>query len=110
MELYLISGALFSSDSSLWRTDTRLAPTKSFSADTETQQMWPERRPLTCDMLEKQRVLTQVQPRDQAQSHQRLVLHDHVLAGCHGHQVLDASSSDDRPDDFLDKGERSSPG
>lgn len=33
MELYLISGALFSSDSSLWRTDTRLEPTKSFSAD-----------------------------------------------------------------------------
>lgn len=32
MELYLISGALFSSDSSLWSTDTRLAPTKSFSA------------------------------------------------------------------------------
>lgn len=35
IELYLISGALLSSDSSLCSTDTRLAPTKSFSAATE---------------------------------------------------------------------------
>lgn len=47
-------------------------------------------------------ILTQVQSCHQAQGHQRLVLHDHVLAGRHGDQVLDTSSPDDRPDNFLD--------
>ncbi|TNN46623.1 hypothetical protein EYF80_043156 [Liparis tanakae] len=80
MELYLISGALRSSDSSLWSTDTKSAPTKSFSAEAAEQR---------------------IQRRYEPQRHQSFILHNHVLAGCHGDQVLDSSPLDDGPHDFL---------
>ena len=44
---------------------------------------------------------TQIQTSGETQSHQRLVLHDHVLTGRHGDQVLDSSPLDDHFDDGL---------
>lgn len=53
------------------------------------------------EMVEIWKPLTQVQRSDEPQRHKRLVLHDHVLAGCHGDQVLDSSPLDNRVDDGL---------
>lgn len=46
-------------------------------------------------------VFTQIQRCYETQSHQRFVLHDHMLARCHGHQVLYAPTLDDCPYHFL---------
>lgn len=45
--------------------------------------------------------LTQVQSCNEAQGNQGFILHDHVLAGCHGDQVLHSASLDNCPDYIL---------
>lgn len=49
---------------------------------------------------------TQIQCCYETQGHQRFILHDHVLARCHGHQVLYTSTMNDCPYHFLFKAEK----
>lgn len=49
---------------------------------------------------------TQIQCCYETQSHQRFVLHDHVLARCHGHQVFYTPTLNDRSYHFLFKAKK----